>query len=111
MFWLIVNGLGFLGTPVGLVWAWLSWAKANPGGARPGKPMGLIAVAAGTLSPAIFFLAWFLQPPAARALDWTAVVLAFGAIAVSLMGYLRLAIPVALAAVGSLMLWYGMTLR
>src|SRR5258706_13026850 len=111
MFWVIVNILGFVGTPVGLVWAWLSWAKRNR--AEPGvrKSTSLIAVSAVSLSPIIFFVARFFHPSASRALDWTGGVVACVAIVVSVFGYLRLAIPWALAAVGSLMLWYGMTLQ
>ncbi len=111
MFWLIVNSLWFVGTPVGLVWAWMAWAKRSRGETRVRGSIGLIAVAAASLSPVIFFVARFLHPPVSRALDWTGVVVACSAIALSLFGYFRLAIPVALAAVGSLMLWYGMTLR
>lgn len=111
MFWLIVNILGFVGTPVAVVWAWLSWAKRNRAEPGAGKSISLVAVAAASLSPLIFFVARFFHPSASRALDWTAVVVACGAIVLSLFGYLRLAIPVAIAAVGSLMLWYGMTLR
>jgi hypothetical protein len=111
MFWLIVNSVGFVGTPVGLVWAWVSWAKRNRGEARVRESVGLIAVVAASLSPVIFFVVRFFHPSASHALDWVGVALACIAIAISLFGYLRLAIPVTLAAAGSLMLWYGMTLR
>jgi hypothetical protein len=104
MFWPIVNALGFVGTPVGLVWAWLTWAKRR-------EPVPLVAVAAASLSPVIFFVARFFHPPASSVLDWTAAIAACGAMVISLFAYFRLAIPVALAAVGSLMLWYGMTLH
>src|SRR6266481_6580718 len=111
MFWLIVNTLGFVGTPVGLGWAWLAWAKRSGGQARAREAVSLVAVSAASLSPVILFVARFLHPPASRTLDWAGLAVACGAILVSLFGYLRLAIAVSSASIGSIMLWYGMTLR
>ena len=79
--------------------------------ARANESLSLVAVAAASLSPLIFLAARFSHPPVSGALDWTVVAVARAAIVASLFGYLRLAIPVSLASVGALMLWYGMTLR
>lgn len=112
MFWLIVNSLGFVGTPVGLVWAWVAWSKRSQGQARGAREtVSLIAVSAATLGPVILFVARFFHPPASRSLDWVGLLLAGSSILVCLFGRLRFAIPVCLASIGSIMLWYGMTLR
>jgi len=111
MFWLIVNSVGFVGTPAGLVWAWMAWAKRSRDEARVRKSIGFVAVTAVSLSPLIFFIARFFHAAASHILDWIGVAVACSAIILSLFSYFRLAIPVALAGVGSLMLLYGMTLR
>jgi hypothetical protein len=110
MFWIIVNGLGFVGTPAGLIWAWIGWVKRRGDQARGRVTMSLAAISAATLSLIVLFVARFLAMPYSRALDRFGLSIAALAVLASLAGQLRLVIPVCLASVGAVMLWYGMTL-
>ena len=109
MFWLIVNTLGFVGTPIGLIWGWIAWARSRRDQTRA-RVASLIAISAGTLSLVIFFAARFFSHPASRSLDAVGFFVAVGAVLISLVGYRRLIVPVCLVSVGAIMLWYGLTL-
>jgi hypothetical protein len=110
MFWLTINGVAFVCTPAGLIWGWVAWAKRRHDPTRRRVAMSLSAVSAATLSLVILFLARFLSYPASRTLDRTGLFVAVTAVIASLGGYPRLVIPVSLASIGAITLWYGLTL-
>jgi hypothetical protein len=111
MFWLIANTLGFVGTPAGLIWGWIAWARGRQDQTRARDAISLGAMSAVSLSLLLFFVARFLSPVASRTFDKIGFFVAVGGAVISLAGHLRLVIPVCLVTVGAIMLWYGLTLR
>ena len=110
MFWLIANALAFAGTPIGLIWGWAALARDRHEKTKARLAISLVAISAASLSLLIFFVARFLSPSASRVFDHIGLLGAVGGALVSLAGRLRLVIPVFLIAIGTLMLWYGLTL-
>lgn len=110
MFWLIANTLAFVGTPTGLIWGWMAWVRGRRDQARVRVVFSLIAISAVSLSLVIFYVSRFLSPSTSRMLDHVAFFVAIGGALVSLAGQLRMIIPVCLVSVGTIMLWYGLTL-
>jgi len=107
--WLIINLLAFVGTPVGLAWAWILWAKRRRDQRGVRTTMSFLGISATTLSLPILFCARFF-PHVSRALDGVGLSVAVAGALISLAGQLRIAVPVWLASIGTVMLWYGLTL-
>jgi hypothetical protein len=110
MFWVIVNSLAFVGTPVGLVWGWVGWAKRRRDQTRVRGTMSLVAISMATVTLIVFLAARFLGTPKSQTLDRVGLYLAAASIVVSLAGRLRLMIPVCLVSTGAIMIWFGTTL-
>jgi hypothetical protein len=117
MFWLVADILGFIGTPIGLFYGWVTYCKQNAErGIR--TRMSLLGLVAASLSIALLVLSfvapaagWKTTDPPVRILVRSGVIAAVAAMALSLAGRARLILPVWLASIGAVMLWYGLTLR
>ncbi len=105
MFWMVVNMLAFVGTPVGLTWAWYAYAREKPDWSRLRDIVGLIGLMAPTASVAILFFSVTTKTSFHPAVLLGAVGLVF-----SFAGRPRLIFPQVVGSVGSVMLWYGLTL-
>ena len=57
--WLFINLLVFLGTPVGLAWGWIVWAKQNKEQRHTLRIQGLAAVCSAPMALVCFALGTF----------------------------------------------------
>ena len=119
MTWFVINTLAFLGTPVGLILGWLGYSKQKRD--QPGVRTYISLVALSAASSSVVLLGFCLLWGRAKGLHttdstihalitlgvWTGAL----ATAISFACRVRALVPILLASVGSVLLWYGLTLR
>jgi hypothetical protein len=119
MTWFVINTLAFLGTPVGLILGWSGYSKQKR--VQPGARTYISLIALSAASLRVGLLGLCLLWGRAKGLHttdstihalitlgvWMGVLAAAGSFACRL----RALLPIFLASVGSVLLWYGLTLR
>ena len=118
MTWFLTNSMAFIGTPLGLILGWIGYSREKR--LRPGvrTQISLIALSAASLSVALlgFLLLWGssmrLGTDNATGHSLTTLGLWIGvlAAAIAFAGRVRILLPILVACVGSVLLWYGLTL-
>jgi hypothetical protein len=119
MTWFVINIMAFLGTPLGLVFGWLAYTRQKRSAPGMRTNISLVAISGATLSVAllVFSLIWTRSKglgttnSTIHALITAGVWMGILAAATSLAGRARALFPTLLASAGSVLLWYGLTLR
>lgn len=113
MLWPVVNLLAFVGTPVGLLYGWITYRRETR--LRPGPRLrisqaGLLAASCSVLALAISFVLPRSAEVLQRYLSRAGMLLPMVGTTLSLAGRGRLIPLIVLACIGALMLWYGLSL-
>jgi hypothetical protein len=119
MTWFVINILAFLGTPLGLILGWLGYSRQKRIQRGVRTYVSLIALSAASLSVGLlgFCLLWgrskglHTTDSTIHSLITLGVWMGLLAAAISFACRLRALLPILLASVGSVLLWYGLTLR
>jgi hypothetical protein len=119
MTWFVIDMLAFLGTPVGLLLGWVGYSRQKH--AQPGVRTNISLIALSAVSLSVVLLGLCLLWGRAKGLHTTdstlhalitlGVWMGVLATAASFACRLRALLPILLASVGSVLLWYGLTLR
>jgi sugar phosphate permease len=107
MIWFFINVFGFIGTPAGLIWAWYTYAVS-----KDRRKLTLAALMMLTCS--LLLLTSHLLSVGSISGVWInriGVLIPVLALALVLRSGLRQALSVALASVGIVMLWFGLTIH
>lgn len=119
MTWFVINVIAFLGTPIGLILGWIVCGRQKNIQPGPRAYISIVALSGASLSVALlgFCLLWgrskglHTTDSTMHALITLGVWMGVLATAVSFAGRVRALLPILLASIGSVLLWYGLTLR